>query len=287
MVPVEAARDAAPVEVAMPEESAGLQRVELTGSFTARRAARVSPRMSGLIAQAVADAGDEVAVGDVMVRLDDELARLELAQSEAAVEQARAGLAEAERLRDEGQRLVSDRFLPETEVRARESAVRVAEAVLNVAEAERNTVAERVERHNITAPFDGVIARRLAEVGEWVETGTAVVELVAVDSLWLDVQAPQRLWPALRAGADVSVQVDALPGQTHPARIHARVPVSDPSARTFLLRLVLDEENARYHARHVRSRPPGDRWHRSAAHDPARCRNSLSRRHHDRLGDRL
>ncbi|MFO7581006.1 efflux RND transporter periplasmic adaptor subunit [Guyparkeria sp.] len=232
------------MEIALPEEAAGTQRVELTGSFTARRAAQVSPRVSGLIADIAVDAGDVVAAGDVLVRLDDELARLALAQAEAAVEEARAARDEAARLRDEGQRLVRDRFLPETEVRARESALHVAEAALRVAEAERDTVAERVERHVITAPFGGVIARRLTEAGEWVETATAVVELVAVDALWLDVQAPQRLWPGLRAGAEVTVTVDALPGQTLPAHIHARVPVSDPAARTFLLRLVLDAEDA-------------------------------------------
>ncbi|MEX2499711.1 MAG: efflux RND transporter periplasmic adaptor subunit [Wenzhouxiangellaceae bacterium] len=238
------AQELAPVVVAMPEQTAGTQRVELTGSFTARRAAQVSPRVSGLIAQVAVDAGDVVGAGDVLVELDDELARLALAQAEAAVEEARAARDEAVRLRDEGQRLVRDRFLPETEVRARESSVHVAEAALRVAEAERDTVAERVERHTITAPFGGVIASKLTEAGEWVETATAVVELVAVDSLWLDVQAPQRLWPMLRAGARVTVQVDALPGQTLPARIHARVPVSDPGARTFLLRLALEADDA-------------------------------------------
>ncbi|MCA1778669.1 MAG: efflux RND transporter periplasmic adaptor subunit [Xanthomonadaceae bacterium] len=239
-----AAQQPAPVAIALPEQAAGMQRVELTGSFTARRAAQVSPRLSGLIAEVAVDAGDAVEAGDVLVLLDDELARLALAQAEASVEQACAARDEAARLRDEGQRLIRDRFLPETELRARESALQVAEASLRVAEAERDTVTERLERHAITAPFAGVIARRLTEAGEWVETATAVVELVAVDALWLDVQVPQRLWPRLRAGAGVTVTVDALPGQTLPARIHARVPVSDPNARTFLLRLALDSEDA-------------------------------------------
>jgi RND family efflux transporter MFP subunit len=91
------------------------------------------------------------------------------------------------------------------------------------------------------APFSGVIARRLTESGEWVETGTAVAELVAVDDLWLDVQAPQRLWPRLREDTEVHVVVDALGSASFPARVDARVPVSDPNARTFLLRLVLPD----------------------------------------------
>jgi RND family efflux transporter MFP subunit len=229
----------APVAVARPEVQPAVERIELTGSFTARRAAQLSPRLSGLIESISVDAGDRVAAGDVIVQLDDRLAELELAQAEAAVEQAQAAYDEAVRLRDEAERLVEDRFFPDTEVRARRSAAQVAKAALDVAIAERDSVAERVARHEIVAPFDGVIARRLTEAGEWVQTGTAVAELVAVDDLWLDVQAPQRLWPRLRADTDVEIIVDALGGRAFTGEVAARVPVSDPAARTFLLRLIL------------------------------------------------
>ncbi len=238
---VAAAQQAAPVAVAEAEVRPAVDRIELTGSFTARRSAQLSPRVSGLVESIGVDAGDAVAAGDVIVRLDDRLAELQLAQAEAAVEQSRAAFDEAVRLRDEAERLVEDRFFPDTEVRARRSAVQVAEASLDVARAERDTMAERVARHRIVAPFDGVIARRLTEAGEWVETGTAVAELVAVDDLWLDVQAPQRLWPRLRQDTDVEIVVDALGGRAFTGAVVARVPVSDPAARTFLLRLVMPE----------------------------------------------
>jgi RND family efflux transporter MFP subunit len=71
-----------------------------------------------------------------------------------------------------------------------------------------------------------------------------VAELVAVDDLWLDVQAPQRLWPRLDEDTEVDVVVDALDGASFTAQVAARVPVSNPDARTFLLRLVLPEADA-------------------------------------------
>ncbi len=239
-----AAQQPAPVAVAQPEVQPAVEQNELTGSFTARRSARLSPRLSGLVQSIGIDAGDRVRAGEVIVQLDDKLARLEMAQAEAAVERAQAGLDEAVRLRDEAERLVADRFFPDTEVRARHSAAQVAKAALDVALAERDTMAERVARHKIVAPFDGVIARRLTEAGEWVQTGTAVAELVAVDDLWLEVQAQQRLWPRLGQDTEVEVFVDALGGRRFSAEVAARVPISDPSARTFLVRLVLPEADA-------------------------------------------
>ncbi|MFO8151838.1 efflux RND transporter periplasmic adaptor subunit, partial [Thioalkalivibrio sp.] len=149
------AQEPAPVTVAQPEVRPAVEQIELTGSFTARRSARLSPRLSGLVESIGVDAGDPVESGDVVVRLDDSLARLQLAQAEASVAQARASFDEAVRLRDEALRLGEDSFFPDTEIQARKSAVQVAKAALDVAGAERDTMAERLERHSIVAPFDG------------------------------------------------------------------------------------------------------------------------------------
>lgn len=234
----------APVTISMPEARQARQQVELTGSFNARNAASLSPRLSGLVQELLVDAGDRVAVGDVLVRLDDRLAQLELAQAESAVNQAQAALVEAVRLRDEALRLKDSAVLPATEISARESAVEIARAAVAVAQAQRDTQAERVQRHQVVAPFAGVIAQRLSDPGEWVQTGTALLELVDVSDLWLDVQAPQRLWPLLGAEPEVEVTVDALGERELAASVAARVPVSDPAARTFLLRLQLNDPSA-------------------------------------------
>jgi RND family efflux transporter MFP subunit len=88
-----------------------------------------------------------------------------------------------------------------------------------------------------------VISRKLAEVGEWVEPGTTVVELIATGGLRLDFQVPQRYFPRIGADTRLQVTLDAVPGQRLPARIGTVVPVSDPAARTFLLRAYLTEED--------------------------------------------
>lgn len=226
----------------MPEAGPVVRTLELTGSFTARRAARLSPRVPGLVAEMAVDAGDRVDAGDVVVRLDARLAELAVVEAQALVEERRAGLTEAERLLAESQRLGDREFVPETEIDARRSDVAVAAAALARAEGALATARERHDRHALLAPFDGVIAARLTEVGEWVETGTAVAELVDTDELWLDVRAPQRYWNDL--GGDVSVEAvaDAVPDRTLTARVHRRVPINDASARTFLVRLVASNE---------------------------------------------
>ncbi len=233
-----------PVRVVAPRAATLGEELRLTGTLTAERSARVSPRVDGLVARMRVDAGDAVRAGDPLVELDATLATLALRRAEAEVAEARASLAEAERLRDEGRRLVAEKHLPQTELGRRESDFAVAEAALASRRAAEREQAELVRRHVLPAPFDGVVARRLAEVGEWVSRGTPVLELVATDRVRLDVQAPQERFVSLTADATVSVLPDALPGRSLPGRIVARVPVGDTSSRTFLVRILIEGSGA-------------------------------------------
>lgn len=213
----------------------------LTGTVTSKRHAALSPRVSGLVSAVHFDAGDHVHKGEVLLKLDSVLAELQLRRAEAAVAEAQARLVEGERLRDEAFRLVRDHTIPETQVLAAQAEVRVRAAALSRLEAERNQQAETVRRHALVAPFAGVISRKLTEAGEWVETGTPVLELVSVDDLRLDVEAPQEQFHDIEIGIPVTIRLDALPGRVFDGQVAAKVPVKDPAARTFLVRVEVDD----------------------------------------------
>jgi membrane fusion protein, multidrug efflux system len=225
----------------MPETGQAVRTLELSGSVTPRRAATLSPRIPGLVAEVAVDAGDRVSAGDELLRLDTSLAELAVLEAKAALQETEAALQEARRLHDEGRRLVGDNYVSETEVEARAAQLAIAEAAVSRGASRVATAEEQLARHSVLAPFDGVISRKMTEAGEWVETGSAVAELVATDELWLDVQAPQQYWAALAPDAVVSVELEALNDRSVAAFVHARVPVNDPAARTFLVRLAFDD----------------------------------------------
>jgi membrane fusion protein (multidrug efflux system) len=236
-----AAQSAAPVRIATPSLGTVADVLTLTGTVTSARAAALSPRVSGLVRAVHVDAGSEVRAGDVLIELDDALARLELERVKAAVDEGRIRLEEAERVRNEARRLVADRNIPKSQADAAEAEVRIAAAAVARLAAERRQQEEVVARHRLLAPFAGVVAQKRTEAGEWVATGTPVLDLVAVDDTRVDVQAPQELYEDLRAGARVSVHLDALPGEPLDGRIAAVVPVKDPASRTFLVRVQVPE----------------------------------------------
>lgn len=241
----QAAQDAAPVVVAAVERAPVERELRLTGTVTAERAAALSPRVSGLVSRVYVDAGARVAAGRTLLELDASLAKLALQRAQAALEEARAQLAETQRLKEEAASLVAQKFLPQTRLHAAEAEERIAAAAVDRLEAEQRQQAEIVRRHSVVAPFAGVISRKLADVGEWVETGTPVLELVDTTRLRVDVQVPQENYGALERGAPVTVVLDAHPGRMLKGKVAARVPVNNPGARTFLARVEVTGDAAR------------------------------------------
>jgi RND family efflux transporter MFP subunit len=239
------AQDAVPVVVVVPRIAQVNDELRLTGTLTADRSARLSPRVDGLVARVRVDAGDRVKAGTALIELDASVAALALERAKAGTAEARARSEEASRLVAEARRLVAEKHLPQTELARREADALLAAAALKASQAAEREQAELLKRHTLPAPFAGVVARRLTDVGEWVARGTPVLELVATDRVRLDVQAPQERFRSIREDAVVRVFADSLGGESLPARIVARIPVSDPASRTFLVRILVDSASDR------------------------------------------
>ena len=240
-----AAAQVAPVELAAVERRDIVETVRLTGSLTSPYSARLSPDVEGRLVGIEVDAGSRVEKGDLLFRLDDELARLELQQARAAEHEAEADLEDARRRVVEVRALVEEKSFPESEARSLESLVRRNEAVLERRRAERAHAAATLARHSLKAPFGGVIAARDADLGERVDSGSNVLLLVAIDRLRLDLRVPQQYFQRVGVGTPLTLSLDALPGQTLESRVAQVVPVSDSEARTFLVRAEIDNRQGR------------------------------------------
>lgn len=240
--PVIYADKTTPVSTTRPQQSAIAETLRLSGSLTAERQALLSPRVDGLVAQVLVDAGSEVKQGDILLKLDPAIARQQYAQSQAATAEAKAARNEAQRLVTEAESLRQKNYISESELANRKSNLALSEAALVAAQAAERTAQEQLRRHDLPAPFSGVISAKNTEAGEWINRGTAVLELVALDRVRLDVNVPQERFSEVSASSPVEVIPDLFPGQRLPGKISAIVPVSDPEARAFLVRVVVEAQ---------------------------------------------
>lgn len=237
------ANDAPPVEVQRASERPIVRLVRVSGTVTSPRTAILSPSVGGLVAEMQVDAGDRVSAGDIIVRLDTELESLELRRREAESEQARAAYADAERRLDEAERVRSASAISESEIKSRRATVERDAAALSAARAAVEQQRAVVARHVVRAPYDGVIGERIAELGEWINPGSGLVELIATDNLRFDFRVPQEYYTQVSDATRVELESDAVPEFATDGRISAIVPVKDPGARTFLLRVSAPDES--------------------------------------------
>ena len=230
----------------------------VTGELRALRRSRVATQEPGLVVALPAREGQRVEVGDLLARLDSRRLDVELRAIEAD-EQAIAGIVEERqatlewRKRDlELYQVSFDRGAANPkEMLDAESAVRIAEARARQAQRQRavmqaraDLLKERLADTTITAPFDGVVVRRHAELGEWVGEGDAVVELVSTGRIeaWLEI--PQRHFGAFGAEVEISLCIGAT-AQSITLSANRVVPQVDPRARSFYVVLGLDDETGR------------------------------------------
>jgi RND family efflux transporter MFP subunit len=192
------------------------------------RDAAVAAEFAGVVAEVMAEPGQQVRTGEVLVRLDDALVRAELAAAEV-------DFSEAERLLAEAQKLAGGRVVTESELAGRQAARQAAAARLAVVRA-------RLEKHFVRAPFDGVVRRRRVEVGEAVAPGQALVEVVELGRLRGVVEVAESELGAFSQGERLGVRVESQKGRVLEGVVRHVAGAADPATRLF--RVELEVANA-------------------------------------------
>lgn len=236
------AEETVPVEIDTARIHSGIEKIPLAGTATPRKSSSLSSEIDGLVAELLVDEGDPVKTGDTLIGLDDTIARLAVERARAALEEARETLREAERQRDEAARLVKKRHVAETDYKALVATTRIQEIRLRLLKSDLQRSRELLARYTIHAPFSGVIGELDTEVGQWTETGEALLKLYDINTIEVRVQVPQQYFSLIGKGTPVSVSFDAVAGKPVNASVSKKIPVGDPAARTFPVRIDLENQ---------------------------------------------
>lgn len=236
-----AEKKARPVSVVAVVRAEVHEEIPLTGSVIARRVSRISPRVEGVVSEVLVDEGYRLKQGDIVLKLDPVLSKIAVAQARARVAEASAVLNEARRQRDEAAELVRKKHISATDHEARIAQVRIQEAALQGLQEVLEQEKELLKRHVVYAPFDGVVANKLTEIGEWVETSSTLVEMEETKIMRVDVPVPQLYFGRITLGTPVEIRFDAFPQRLFEGQVSMKIPSANSSTRTFPVRI--DMEN--------------------------------------------
>lgn len=90
----------------------------------------------------------------------------------------------------------------------------------------------------IRAPFAGYVTEKRTELGQWLNEGGPVVELIDLETVLIRVDVPESAISAAKVDTEVSIVIDAL-NVTLRGRIAHIIPQADKKARTFPVEIAL------------------------------------------------
>jgi RND family efflux transporter MFP subunit len=240
------------VRVARAERAPQGKGLSLPGSVQPLQETAIYARANGYVRKWLVDIGAQVKKGQVLVELDVPDVDEELRQAQAAANQAHAAVAQA-KSQLEFARTTSKRYttlapsgvVSQQEVDQVQSSFDVQMANVAAAEAAHGSALANVHRYEdlknfgtISAPFDGVVTMRAAEVGQLVTSGTgmgqALFKVAEVDVVRAFVNVPQLYSAGIKVDMDAPVNVREMPGRVFQGKVARTAHELDTATRTLL-----------------------------------------------------
>jgi len=259
---VDIARAVALVSAA-PDGSSALPVLVATGYVVARRSSDVGVKVGGRLATLKFEEGTRVRKGAVMAEIEHADLDAQLEASRRAVVEAEAALAQATAARDEDVRnlgrqrdLMKDGITTTANLTAAESTaavsaarVKSAEAAIQSARARVKVAEEALENTNVRAPFDGVVIKKRAEVGETVSPfgvvgqvareGGAIATIVDLTELEVQTEVSENSVAKLASGMPAEVKLQAYQDQAYRGSVRQIFPSADRAKAIVEVRVTI------------------------------------------------
>ena len=174
------------------------------------RQSTVSAQATGRVVEVNYDVGDYVKKGQIIVRIDESEARQVVVGSEAQVAEAEAAYENAQSSLERARELAAQNFISKSALDKALAEFRVEEARLKAARAARSQAATTRSYTVIVAPYSGVVAARLVEVGEMATPGKPLMTGFDPSAMRVVASVPQYKVAEVRASPRVSVEIPSL-----------------------------------------------------------------------------
>jgi membrane fusion protein, multidrug efflux system len=192
-----------------------------------------------------AQAGDQVAKGTVLARVEDADYRERLNQSRAKLAEGEASEQKARLDRDRAEALFAADSLIKPDLDAARANFDAARARVAATQAEAAQAANALRDTALAAPSAGVVLERRVEVGTLVAAGSVAYVLGDIASVKARFGIPDSMIDAITLGEQIEVVVDALAGSTLSGYVTKLAPAADPQSRVFDVEITIRNRDGR------------------------------------------
>lgn len=218
---------AIPVETATVRKDSVAAFYSGTTTVESDQQATVVSQITGVVLEIRAEEGQYVEAGTVLARVEPDRYRLEVQRGDATLKRLEMDYQRKKELFDRKLVSAEDFERVSAEFEAQKAQVALAQLDLQYTE--------------IRAPISGYVSERLVRAGNLVELHQPVYRITGYDPLLAVLHVPERELSVLHPGLEVSVRLDALPGQVFSGTVTRISPVVDPATGTFRVTAEIDD----------------------------------------------
>ncbi len=189
-----------------------------TASLDPDKRADILARVSGMVELLVAEEGDRVSRGQILLHIEDAEYRHRTTMARVDLEKQQARLSRAQKIFSQGLSSAEDFDTIRTDTASAEAALELAELELSYTE--------------VRAPFDGQVVRRFVDEGQTVSNGTALYSLADMHRLLARVFIPAKEFRSIQPDQPVQLVVTSS-GDRLKGRIDLVNPLVDPESGTI------------------------------------------------------
>ncbi len=212
--------------------------IQVPGTVISRSDAAISADVAGRVT-AIAEVGTRIEAGGLIAELDSERQALDVEQNEAIVGRLETQLGFLTREVARYEELAARNNTPARSVDEAISQRDIANHELRQARIELERARINLARTSVRAPFEGQIADRRVELGEYVNIGEEVARLVDTSGVEVRALVPVSAAPFVEEGRTLTL---TGPAAVFDARVSRAVRVGDEVTRTFEIRLDVPSE---------------------------------------------
>ena len=233
--------------------SGGTPILTASGYLVARKQSVISSKIQGRLSELRVEEGSVVHGGEVIARLEDADYVAAIAKAKADIEYAKANLAEMQRQARLQRGLFNGKVVSQDAVDAADAKVRIAQAEVDQDDANLKVQQALLEFTNIRAPFDGVVIKKMTEVGESVApippgvnvstSSGAIVAVADMNSLEAEVDVNEANVAQLSPNQPATISVQAIPNHPYEGRLRQIIPTADRTKATVTVKVsILDKD---------------------------------------------
>ncbi len=216
------------------------EEIRASGDLEARYHTMIAAEVAGRVTELAVDEGHPVDAGAVVLEIDPARRKLDLAAARARLAQARANLRKEESQTTRIRELRSRNVASVQQLEEAETALALARSAVRAEQAAAGVANRELLDSSVKAPFAGHVARRSVELGEFVQPGTELFELVSLDPLEAIFSVTELDTERVRLGQTIDIVVGAFPDRSFDGVVTFVAPTIDPATRTLRIKAEVD-----------------------------------------------